>query len=413
MSGEHTLWSPSGAKRWSCHGAMAACAGIPNTAGEAAALGTAKHALGAWCLENPDRQTVDAHVGQSTEADGFTFQIDDDFADHVNMYVNNARLIPGKQSYEVRVDTSRVLGIPNQGGTVDLRVEDDVMRVLTIGDAKFGWNLVEPDAPQLIVYAEATLENLDPTGERFDEVRFMIFQPTRSNIPYEITLPVSEVHARFAPIGADARAGNDLIVSNAPPHVIEAAKKPSPAACEWCPIRDNCDARRNGIADKFPLTAAQFDTVDANVMVVAEAIEGELVDPELVKLAEDLERIDDIEKWCRERRALAVRYAQAGNPPPGWRMVEGKRGNRAFTSKELAKYMAEEDIGAAAYEEPTLKSPAQMEKAYKKAKKAVEWQLFSDLTIDQPKGAPSLARISEGGVPLAPAAEFGLTEVAA
>lgn len=411
MSGEHTLWSPSGAKRWSCHGAMAACAGIPNTAGEAAALGTAKHALGAWCLENPDRQTVDAHVGQSTEADGFKFEIDDDFADHVNMYVNNARLIPGKQSYEVRVDTSRVLGIPNQGGTVDLMVEDDVMRVLTIGDAKFGWNLIEPDAPQLIVYAEAALENLDPTGERFDEVRFMIFQPPRSNIPYEVTLPVSEVHARFAPIGADARAGNALI--GASPHMIEAAKKPSPDACEWCPIRATCDAKRNAVADQFPLTSVQFDTVDANVMVVAEAREGELVDSELVKLAQDLERIDDIEKWCRERRALALRYALAGTPPPGWRMVEGKRGNRAFTSKELAKLMAEEDIGAAAYEEPTLKSPAQMEKAYKKAKKAVEWQLFSDLTIDQPKGAPSLARISEGGVPLAPAAEFGLTEVAA
>jgi hypothetical protein len=406
MSGEHTLWSPSGAKRWSCHGAMAACVGIPNTAGEAAARGTAKHQLGYWCLSNPDRQTVDAHCGQTTTVDGFAFEIDDEFCDHVNMYVNNARLIPGKQSYEVRVDTSRVLGIPNQGGTIDLRVEDYVMRVLTIGDAKFGYEVIEPDADQLIVYAAASLDELDPTGTKFDEVRFMIFQPTHGNIPSEITLRVSAVHERMHRLAMDAQAGNDLI--GAAPEAIEAAKRPSPAACKWCPINSTCEAKRNQIADQFPLTFAIAEAVGN--AVAGREVAGE-IDPELVKLAMDLERIDDIEKWCRERRSLAVRYAQAGTPPPGWRMVEGKKGNRRFPSPELAKHMAEADIGDAAYEPRELKSPAQMEKAYKKLKKAVEWQAFSDLTIDQPKGAPSLARISEGGVPLAPTAEFGLAEV--
>jgi hypothetical protein len=403
MSGEHTLWSPSGAKRWSCRGAMAACVGIPNTAGEAAARGTAKHQLGYWCLSNPDRQTVDAHCGQTTTADGFTFEIDDEFCDHVNMYVNNARLIPGKQSYEVRVDTSRVLGIPNQGGTIDLRVEDYVMRVLTIGDAKFGWNAVEPDADQLIVYAAASLDELDrgTNGVKFDEVRFMIFQPTRGNLPTEVTLSREEVFTRMRRLAADAQAGNALI--GAEYATIEAAKRPSPGACEWCPIRETCDAKRNQIANQFPLTQeAQF-----NVLKATRSSD----DDELVKLAQDLERIDDIEKWCRERRALAVRYAVAGTPPPGWRMVEGKKGNRMFPSKVLAQHAAEADIGDAAYEPRELKSPAQMEKAYKKLKKALEWQVFSDLTVDQAKGAPSLARISEGGVPLAPVAEFGLAEV--
>lgn len=408
MSGEHTLWSPSGAKRWSCHGAMAACVGIPNTAGEAAALGTAKHALGAFCLENPTRQSPDAHVGQTTEADGYTFVVDDDFADHVNMYVNNARLIPGKQSYEVRVDTSRVLGIPIQGGTIDLMVEDEIMRVLTVGDAKFGWEAIEPDAEQLIVYADAALENLDPTGEKYDEVRLMIFQPTRGDIPTEVTLSVDEIHRRGAIIAADARAGQALI--GAAPEVIEAAKRPSPGACKWCPVRETCDARRNGIANQFPLTLAQIDHVEGAAHVTSATLEDtSSLDPELVKLAEDLERIDEIEKWCRERRALALQKALAGTPPPGWRMVEGKRGNRMFPSKALAEALAAADVGEAAYEPAELKSPAQMEKAYKKAKKMVEWQVFSDLTIEQGKGAPSLARVSEGGTPLAPMVEFGLT----
>jgi hypothetical protein len=410
MSGEHTLWSPSGAKRWSCHGAMAACVGIPNTAGEAAALGTAKHALGAWCLSNPDRQSVDAHCGQATTADGFTFEIDDDFCDHVNMYVNNARLVPGVQSYEIRVDTSRVLGIPNQGGTIDLLVEDEVMRTLTVGDAKFGWEAIEPDAEQLIIYAAAALDERDPQGKKFDEVRLMIFQPARSNIPAEVTLSRSEINARMDVIAADAQAGNALI--GAAPEVIEAAKRPSPAACKWCPINSTCEAKRNQIADQFPLTLAQADYVDGNAHVASAALEDtSALDPELVRLAQDLERIDDIEKWCRERRALALRFALAGTPPPGWRMVEGKKGNRRFVAPALAMYQAEDDIGDAAYEPRELKSPAQMEKAYKKAKKAVEWQLFSDMNIDQPKGAASLARISEGGVPLAPIAEFGLAEV--
>jgi len=388
---------------------MAACVGIPNVASEAAALGTAKHQLGYWCLSNPDRQSVDAHVGQTTEADGFTFEIDDEFADHVNMYVNNARLIPGKQSYEVRVDTSRVLGIPNQGGTIDLRVEDYVMRSLTIGDAKFGWEIVEPDADQLIVYAAASLNELDRDGVKFNEVRFMIFQPTHGNIPTEITLAVDEVYKRMGRLAADAQAGNDLI--GAAPEVIEAAKVPSPGACKWCPICDTCDARRNKIVNEFPLTAEGVTTVFGAITATGGYVEVDNSErSELIKLAEDLERIDDIEKWCRERRALALRFALAGTPPPGWRMVEGKRGHRMFPSKVLAQVMAEQDVGDAAFEPRELKSPAQMEQAYKKLKKTADWQVFSDLTIEQPKGAPSLARISEGGVPLAPVAEFGLAE---
>lgn len=401
MSGEHSLWSPSGAKRWACHGAMAACVGIPNTAGKAAALGTAKHTLGFNILTSPyPTRGATSAVGTEFEADGFKFVVDDEFADHVDMYVNGVNLLRGDKSFEVKVDTSRVLGIPGQSGTIDVCVEDYENLQLYIGDAKFGYHRVPAKGNrQLIIYAAARLDDIDPDRMIFTSVKLGIFQPQAGDLPDEYVYTRDELDYEMIAIRADAQAGNALI--GAPHEVIEAAKIPSPGACEWCPIREMCDARRNAIGNSFPIMPEQIQRMGENYNV----------DDELVKLALDLERIDEIEKWCRDRRAYALQRALSGANIPGWRMVVGRKGSRKFEDAYIAELAMREDLGDDVYDKPSLISPTEAERRYKRLKKAEAFKSLSAL-ISQADGAPSLARVSDGGTPVAVGAEFGIVEVA-
>lgn len=389
MAGSHTDFSPSGAKRWSrCYASVAACAGLPSRPNEKSALGTAKHSVSELYLTKNLEIHPKAQIGHFIAADGFKFKIDADFMDHVSMYVNNARLIPGKHSYETRVDTSGVLGVPKQGGTIDLLVEDEVHRILTVGDAKFGFIPVSPeDNEQEIIYAAAALDLLDPFRALFDTVQLIIFQPQSGDLPKIHPYTREELDARMVPIREAAIKGHALI--GASQQVIEAAKLPSPIACEWCPIRDTCEARAASIANMFPIEEAKTP--------VAQRVAG-LSDQQV---ADFLERIDDIEKWCRDLRKDGLRRALAGTLP-GWKIIEGRKGNRAFADGQvggLVDMAVRADIGETdeIYKPRLLESPAGIEKLYKRLKKTAEFTALSDWAVTQADGAPSLARESEPG----------------
>ena len=121
------------------------------------------------------------------------------------------------------------------------------------------------------------------------------------------------------------------------------------------------------------------------------------------RLAELLNRADAAETFWREIRAEALRRAVAGAEIPGYKLIEGKRGNRKWVDESVAAMLLEGSI------DPWIKklvTPTEAEKRMKNAGK--DYGEIAAL-VEQAPGAPSLARWDESGKPL-PRQEFGLEE---
>jgi hypothetical protein len=162
---------------------------------------------------------------------------------------------------------------------------------------------------------------------------------------------------------------------------------PGDKQCQWCPARANCNARNQDMLE-FPIELGAANEVSEQL------------------LAQSLDRIDAIEAWCRDVRAEALRRATAGKAIPGYKLIEGKRGNRRWVDAGMAQ-LSLEALGVSPFEAPKLVSPTEAERRLKAAK-----QPYTEVAmlVEQPPGAPSLAKWNEEGRPL-PALEFGLEEV--
>jgi hypothetical protein len=331
-------------------------------------------------------QTADGMQGQITGADNFAFTIDDEFVEHVNAYLKGVRAARGKDDtawYELQLDTSAVLGVPEQSGTCDAVILREARRDLYIGDAKFGYHAVEvKENKQLLIYAAAALERFDEFHAAFDTVTLAIHQPQVSDLPSEWTTTADDVRARVAEL---AKAAQEAMRA-------DALLVPGATQCKWCPVRASCKARIDKVLAEFPVEMPQ--DIMVNPMVTDAA------------LATALGRVDFIEACCRDIRAEALRRAQGGAEIPGYKIIEGRRGPRAWADKGLAQVALYQDLGDDAYAPRVIVTPTEAEKRLKKAGKPydnVAW------LVEQSAGAPSLAKVTEAGAPL-PRMEFGLEE---
>lgn len=108
---------------------------------------------------------------------------------------------------------------------------------------------------------------------------------------------------------------------------------------------------------------------------------------QLADLADSLDKLDMIEGFCRAVREKAFAAVQAGHVVPRYKLVRGKRGNRAWRDGAAAAVLA--PLGDAAYEPRKFVSPAVAEKLLKQVDKAFR---LADTHVSQ----------SEGGLQIAP-----------
>jgi hypothetical protein len=232
----------------------------------------------------------------------------------------------------------------------------------------------------MLLYAAAALHKFDEFGTDYDTVRLWVFQPKRGEPRmWETTAE----HVR-----------------NAGEHFAEAAKlamsttggglNPGDKQCQWCPARANCKARATQVLTEFPI---EDNPVPLSALSDAEV--GQLLD-----------KADAREAFWRDIRAEGLRRATAGKAIPGYKLIEGKRGNRRWIDVDVAA-MELRALGIDPHEKPKLVSPTEAERRLKAAK-----QPYTEVAmlVEQPPGAPSLAKWNEEGRPL-PALEFGLEEV--
>lgn len=233
------------------------CDGLPDKPSREAAEGTCYHGRSEIAIKTGT--AVSTFIGQTFEADGFKFTVNEEDADYAQGYVDRIRARERDGcivSIEVRADTSGVLGIPGQTGTIDARIYDIAARTLEIRDLKFGrgvkvhvWQEVVGLArwmgvnDQLGIYGASEWERTDGLICDWEFLRLVIDQP-RINHYDEITLSRDEVALFIAAVRNDGRWSHSIWKSfHEDAKGLEVHLKPSLDACRWCPRGGSCKVR--------------------------------------------------------------------------------------------------------------------------------------------------------------------------
>ena len=156
--------------------------------------------------------------------------------------------------------------------------------------------------------------------------------------------------------------------------------------CHWCRAKVNCPAAAKLVADTMGM---DFENLTSDEIPIAEG-------PELTneQLPAVYTKLDFIESWCSSIRGYVYEALRTGEKIAGYKMVTGKRGNRAFRDEDEAiKIMKGMRLKVDEMYDRKLKSPAKMEKLLKKDKPG-KWEKIVDL-ITQSEGKPVVALESD------------------
>lgn len=337
---KHAILSPSSSKRWSaCPGSVRLSEGIPNVTSDFADEGTAAHFLASTALE---RKVTARMVGQRVityldlegkqdwaidfEPQGCkvlkTYQIADlhkdvqVYVDLVNEYASDegASLL-----IEVTVPIDHITGEESATGTSDaiivLDYGDGTAEVTTI-DLKFGKGvLVEAeDNSQLMMYSSGAIRVVEEVMElRVINVKMIISQPRASVLPSEVGMRREDLDENIA------RLSKAALRTYQP----DAPVNPGKEQCRFCLAKSSCPA----LAKESLETV--FTDLDADLPQLKDSrTQG------LDIVATWYPKLEMIEAWCAGVRGRMYSELTAGAKVPGYKLVQGKRGNREWDNKE-------------------------------------------------------------------------------
>lgn len=358
----HALLSASSAHRWlECPPSAVAAEAYPNEGTEYTRGGTLAHEVAEIVARSLDAQKL-ADSSAMKFPEGATAEMIDNAIDYSDYIAELKTSDDAIVLLEQRVDFSA--WVPDGFGTADcIIIQGDTMDII---DYKYGQGVAvsATNNPQEMLYG---LGALNDYGFAYDieHVRLHIFQPRIDNTSvFELTT-------------AELLDWGEKVVK---PTAEKAAKgkgdyKPG-AHCRFCPNAGKCRALTK-VCSKY----VQTHDLKVRVPVLAPH-----------EVAEVLEMEPLITLWLKRVKEQALTSMLNGEQVPGYKVVEGKLGNRKWTDElqalvtlEAAGYLKEEVT------ETKLLSPANMDKAIGKKKAA---ELLGAL-IDRAPGAPTIAKESD------------------
>lgn len=393
----HALLSPSGAKKWlSCAASLACEKDIPNTSGKSAVTGTACHTIAEVHLNQYIKGTalpLEREVGAYVLDEGKgqikalispmkgAVLITADMIEQVRKYTDYCKAIIDVATYaklEMRVNLTEVLHPGYEGvetfGTADLVAVQELANtdehMLIIGDLKTGRHRVEAkENKQLMLYALGVYRRLK-RRYNITVVRLVIFQPYAGGASeWDISVEGLELFAKFArkrallALDAYFRGKKNLKASDF---------KPSVDGCQWCRFSEQCAARTKTVNS---VLAEELDDDFALEMTPEQLV------AEYEKLPLLRQHIDKVEK------AMAAAL-HSGKKVPGYKLVEGKMGNRAWKdAKEVIDAAEFYEIDRKMLFKSSLVSPKEAEAAFKNTD---AWPILEKLITRKP-GAPCVA----------------------
>jgi hypothetical protein len=356
MAGVHARLSPSSAERWvHCPGSAALSDGLPDSGSDDARLGTLAHALAEHCLKS------DAHPAQFLERTGWVLvdgsvgfldpppeepillvELGTEFIGHVNHYVQNIRQYA--QGGSLLVEVSLPIGFltqePGARGTADAVIVTPDGE-LQVHDLKFGRGVkVAPeDNLQLAIYALAALHEFQDFYD-LTSVRTVIHQVRVSPKPLEAVYTLEGLKAIGDMIRAAAMqagiATESLKARGLTKEWTVANLHPGESTCKWCRAKSRtsvtpgagCPALEARVQE---LVGASFAGLSSGNPAAQDCTS---LDVDTLSARADAAKL--IEGWIKAVRAEVERRLFAGEPVPGWKLVEGKQGPRAWSDATQA-----------------------------------------------------------------------------
>ena len=329
---KHAILGPSKADTWmTCLGSTEASLGIEGTTSAYAEEGTDHHFVAAICLE----EGLDAAelVGRSMPSGAPLTEENAEFLQSYLDFVRAHKDEGGHLLAEEEVPLTHLTSEPEAIGTADaviLRTD----RELFVADLKFGRGVeVSPvNNRQAMMYALGVIEK-HQVQDDYDTIRIGISQPRNGgNSDWVVSMKDllafgDEVKRTAQRIVGFNDKGAMFFVEGLP-------KTPSEKACRFCKAKATCEALKNEVVTTM---TAGFDMLD-----------GEKVDhTALVTLKQDLDALplpeklgrflgiaDLAELWIKAVRGQAEVELLAGRPVAGYKLVQGKKGNRKWTNEE-------------------------------------------------------------------------------
>lgn len=346
MNGTHALLSPSGAHRWMpCPGSVALERGMPDNGNDYSDEGSAAHMLAqiAWTEQRP----ASAYIGRRLDLGKRTWEVDESMADETQKYLNivKALSVNGETFVEVVVPIGHITGEEGATGTADCVVIDVNNKELIVTDLKFGRGVrvFAKDNVQELLYALGVYDDYKLLYD-FDKVRCIISQPRLDHVD-EWTYTIAEME-EFRK-RAETRAVVALGFRDTPTDEASAKSADGTYAflhaadepCQFCKAKAICPAAMARVA------AALSDTSDFDVIGVALLTEDtrqrHIAAIKDVEIGAKLDAVDYIEGWCKSIRARVESLLLQGTPVPspsgGYKLVQGRQGNRAWTDEKEAE----------------------------------------------------------------------------
>jgi len=330
----HSAYSASGFEATMlCPGKPVMEAGKPNTSTIYAATGTAAHTLLEYNLR--DGREPAAFLGRIFPVEGFDIEVDEDMVEAVGTAIRNIKEIAGDGMIlsEQRVNYADAIGVAKDEawGTADVIVARG--EELQVHDYKNGRKVVDAERnPQMMLYGLGALEAVDDLLGPFKTVRLVIHQPNVKEAPSEWACTVEELRAwaagpawdavekRQEAAAAHAVLLGDALWSTAHLH-------PGEKQCMFCKAKATCPALRAEVADTVSPSVDKATPEEFEAMMIATP--GAAVDD--TWLAVCMDKADLIEDWIKAVRAEVERRLLAGEPVPGYKIVQGKMGHRKWT----------------------------------------------------------------------------------
>lgn len=388
----HAMLSPSGASRWMvCSGAPAMEYGMPDNGNEYSDEGTCAHAVAAMCLT--EGRPATAYIGRRVAIGPHTtYEFRDDMAEPVQTYVDFVTKLPGEKHFEVAVPIDHITKEPNAEGTADVVAITDDQEEIVCVDLKFGQGVrvYAERNKQGMMYASGALRKFDVMGS-FKRVRIYIFQPRISDEPSEWECSIEELR-EFEAECAKA-ATTSMIAFNFRDNWIGKSFEylaPGEEQCQFCKARPTCPALAKHIEK---IVGQSFEMIPASGMTGVPSIitAGKQILCDDAALTLRHHAADLIEGWVKAVRAEMERRLLAGIDMPDHKLVQGRQGNRAWTSDEFVEEMLRNQFRLTVEEAYSLKliSPTKAEDLLAK-EHPKQWKKLQPYIARSP-GVPSVA----------------------
>lgn len=338
----HAILSPSGADRWmTCLGSTALCVNLHDTTSSYAEEGTDHHVVAAYCLE----EKVDALelVGRPMPSGA---PLTEENAKFVQQYVDFVRSHKDEHGIllaEEEVPISHLTGepLPNGKGTSDAVIlRGD--RELFIGDLKYGRGVsVSPvQNRQLMIYALGVIEK-HQVHEDYDTVRLAISQPRNGgNSDWVISM------ADLLAFGEEVKRTAAQIAFIHPETQTFTLRQglpltPSEKACQFCKAKAQCPALKDLVVSTM---VEGFECVtEKDLAKTGIASPAQLTAPAAPstadRLGHEMKIADFAELWIKAKRAEVEAELLAGRPVTGFKLVQGKKGNRKWMDEAAVEEM--------------------------------------------------------------------------